>query len=345
MAICGDQVTVDSVDALLALNPLIGFIPKSRFPLCMKTKINTLLGAALSLLVTLGGAENAAAQSERILFQGPVTETSRKKGELTETTTIQIFSMNVDGSDVRQITSGDEHSYRPRWSPDRNHIVFHQGDGSYSDPIYIMNSDGGDMFKVVDEYRYKGADWSPDGQYICYVGKDSTPPGPNALFVVEVDPYAKGKKNKVGTPVKIHEDGGFRWPAWSHGGNRIAYHNFNRIAVFDLTTGIETSLEGMTGFQPSWSHDDEQIAFIGYETGTTASYQLFIMNSDFSGITQVTDFDEQVWWPSWSENGQEIAFRVGGSEGWDSRSIYKLTLATGELTLLQNRADHPDWNP
>lgn len=56
------------------------------------------------------------------------------------------------------------HSYFPRSSPDRNHILFYQGDGGGGDPLYVMDSDGGETFKVADEYYYKGADWDPDGK-------------------------------------------------------------------------------------------------------------------------------------------------------------------------------------
>ncbi len=36
-----------------------------------------------------------------------------------------IWSMNIDGSHPFQITTGDNAEFRPRWSPDGKHIVFH----------------------------------------------------------------------------------------------------------------------------------------------------------------------------------------------------------------------------
>jgi hypothetical protein len=39
-----------------------------------------------------------------------------------------------------------------------------------------------------------------------------------------------------------------------------------------------------------------------------------------------------------------MAFRIGTGQGEDA-AIYKLTLAIGELTLLREKADHPNWNP
>jgi len=75
----------------------------------------------------------------------------------------------------------------------------------------------------------------------------------------------------------------------------------------------------------------------------TGDWELFIMNSDFSGNTQVTSF-KSVLWPTWADDGTQVAFRIGTGQHWDA-AIYKLTLATGELTLLRDKGDHPDWRP
>lgn len=314
----------------------------------MKNKLYYSMGAALCLLVTFGGTHAASAQSERIVFYGPVTETYGKGRNATTETHNQILSMNVDGTDVRQLTSGREDCYFPTWSPDRSHVLFHRGGTiGYGGGIYIMDSDGGGEFRVADADQVS-ADWSPDGTMVCYVGYPESSPGPRGLWVVSVDPLAKGKKAvKVGTPVLLAE-GHFYGPTWSPDGTRIAYHSpaTGEISVLDLTTGIENRLESMGGMLPSWSPTGDQIAFVSSANSTYT--QLYIMDADFSNVTQLTDYtDSSVYWPSWSDDSTQVAFRLSLREGAGvlTYDIYKMTLATGELTLLQERADHPDWTP
>ncbi len=312
----------------------------------MKNKITTLMGAALYLLVTFGGVHTASAQSERIVIYGPVTESYGKGRNATTETHFQIQSMNVDGSGVSQLTSGREDRYYPSWSPDRSHILYHQGGTiGYGGGIYIMDAGGGNSFRVADAERVS-ADWSPDGSMVCYVAYPAASPGPRGLWAVSVDPDAKGKKaSKVGTPVHL-ADGHFWAPTWSPDGTRIAYHSLSKIAVLDLTTGIETRLESMNGLLPGWSPSGDRIAFVSHESSTYT--QLYIMDADFSNVTQLTDYaDSSVYWPSWSDDGTLVAFRLSIEEGPDTGSygIYKLTLATGEVTLVTEYGDHPDWTP
>src|SRR6185503_12819196 len=139
----------------------------------MQTKINPLLRAGLSLLVTFGLTHSAAAQNERIVFYGPVTTTVTQKGKTVSTTITQIMTMNVDGTDVRQLTTGTENCYFPNWRPPgKTHILFHRGTS-----LYVMDANGAGMFAVATAQR-DGADWSPNGSMICYVGDALSPPGP-----------------------------------------------------------------------------------------------------------------------------------------------------------------------
>jgi len=307
----------------------------------MKAKINHLLGAVLSLLVTFGFTDSTAAQD--IVFYAPVIATNVSKRTHTEsyTTNNQIMTMSVDGANVRQLTTGTENCFFPSWRPGKTHILFFGGT-----TLYVTDKDGGGTFAVATAHVV-GADWSQGGDMICYVGDAPSPPGGLGLYIVSVDPSAKGNK-KVGTPVLV-STGDFYGLAWSHDGTRIAFSDQNdpgggpHIRVLDLATGAKSTLDSMHGLLPSWSPTDEQIAFVS-GANTTGYWQLFIMSADLSGVTQVTSYNNSVLWPTWSDDSTQVAFRIGTGQNGDA-SIYKLTLATGELTLLRDKADRPDWKP
>jgi hypothetical protein len=84
-----------------------------------------------------------------------------------------IFVMDADGSNVRQITHTGV-DYDPSWSPDGRQIVFTRQDGAESD-IFLMNADGSDVRRLTtarqDEANQNPA-FAPDGRSIAYMQTD-----------------------------------------------------------------------------------------------------------------------------------------------------------------------------
>ena len=73
----------------------------------------------------------------------------------------EIYLMNADGSELKNLTNHpatDDHSL---WSPDGSKIVFSsERDGNKE--IYLMNSDGSHPFRVTENTAYDGfPSWSP----------------------------------------------------------------------------------------------------------------------------------------------------------------------------------------
>lgn len=98
----------------------------------------------------------------------------------------EIYVMNIDGTDVRQVTndrpgSGSGNDYEPAWSPDGTQIVYRHGDGRMAD-LNIVDVATGHESRVVTAYTngpgaYDGQpSWSPDGNEIAFrkgMGKQS----------------------------------------------------------------------------------------------------------------------------------------------------------------------------
>lgn len=88
--------------------------------------------------------------------------------------TNDIYVMNMDGSNVRQLTFNSSMEIDPDWSPDGKWIVF--SSNRESSPVknnynlYIMAPDGTNQCQLTNG---EGSEWhpvwSPDGQWIAYI--------------------------------------------------------------------------------------------------------------------------------------------------------------------------------
>ncbi len=79
-------------------------------------------------------------------------------------TLTQIYSISVDGTNLKQITSGDKSSSSPRWSPDGRRIAYTTGG-----QIWTMAMDGDGRKQVTRISSGAGNPvWSPDGKWIAF---------------------------------------------------------------------------------------------------------------------------------------------------------------------------------
>ena len=59
----------------------------------------------------------------------------------------EIFVMNPDGTEVRQLTDNDAWDYSPAWSPDGKHIAF-DSNHPHDYEIFVMNADGSNVVSL-----------------------------------------------------------------------------------------------------------------------------------------------------------------------------------------------------
>ena len=87
-----------------------------------------------------------------------------------------IWVMDADGENQRNLTNHDASDINPEWSPDGRQIAFSSDrdrawefEGWDNRDIYVMNTDGTNLINLTNHpARDVGPDWSPDGTRIAF---------------------------------------------------------------------------------------------------------------------------------------------------------------------------------
>jgi Tol biopolymer transport system component len=133
----------------------------------------------------------------QIVFRGRVSEGGEladyrallKEG-LWRPTSLEIFVMNADGSNVRQVTKLGKASFAPYFHPDGKRIIFstnvHDPKGRDFD-IYIVNVDGSGLERVTWNATFDGFPmFSPDGRRLVFASnRNAAREGDTNVFIAD----------------------------------------------------------------------------------------------------------------------------------------------------------------
>ena len=106
---------------------------------------------------------------------------------------MEIWTMNADGSDQRQITNLGGANFAPYYTPDGKRIIF---SSNFKNPrsgnfdLYLINSDGTGLEQVTTDDTFDGFPmFSPDGKYLVWASNRHSPISHGTdLFVAEWKP-------------------------------------------------------------------------------------------------------------------------------------------------------------
>lgn len=132
---------------------------------------------------------------------------------------IEVFTMNIDGTDKKQISNLKTISTYPSFSPDGQYIVFRSvtiqpslnwdlSAAKRNSEIFIMNADGSGVKNLSANIAYDGwPSWSPDGELILFGSNRTGPANIGQLYTI--------KKDGTGLTQITNGPGSFVQATWS----------------------------------------------------------------------------------------------------------------------------------
>ena len=186
---------------------------------------------------------------------------------------LEIALLDIKTRNITRLTYGDEKKSLPKFSADGKKIVFE----SYDNYIYIINSDGTNLRKVVEFSRYP--DFSPDGKKIVYFNAYNIQ---DSIWVINLDGT---EKKKVFIDYSYRISVNYRWTPDSkylllnNGSNTITKVNI------DDPTDIEYIYDPVAHWDPEYSPDGKYVTFVSSMDG--GNPDLFVARSNGSDLYRI----------------------------------------------------------
>lgn len=304
--------------------------------------------------ITLGGASRIAFVSDR-----------------EDGSTLQIWTMNPDGSDPRQLTFGPGDKSQPRWSPDGTRLLYVAPGGrdefgnDFGLDIFVVNADrSGETINLTQSI---GDDfdpaWSYDGSQIAFTSTRvnelrqvfligvSCEPAPQTCavaqnpdnltegFAVEYQPAWAPDNNRLAVIASINQAPGriFLRPVIREE-NKTGDPDEGQARMFDVRDRIIGAQE------LSWSSDGEFLVFSWIiSRGREEIYIASLANPGLDPVQLTNSLGNKE--PAFSPDGQWIAFTTTRDQ---NPEIYIMTNnGSGQKNLTNDpgRDLQPDWLP
>ena len=260
-----------------------------------------------------------------------------------------LYTADLDGTHLTQLTSGAGDALTPRWSPDGSTVVYsYEATAGGDFALYTVAADGSGAPQQLtfhpagSSYDDAAPAYSPDGTEIAFqsdrpLANSSAPAGTYEIYVMDLT----GTKDADGNyplPLRTDDDANDLMPAWSPDGSQLAFQN--GPAGAEQILRMSTSADGGPVYvvaadaggdrSPAWSPDGTQIAYAANDG--SGSYHLASSGVDGSGPTQLTSDAASDTSPSWQPMNDCTTVWAGGSGTgqWGSASNWSTgTVPTG----------------
>lgn len=255
----------------------------------------------------------------------------------------QIFTMDLDGSNVEMVSTGEGRTTCGYFYPTGGKILYsstHEVDAAcpprpdrsqgyvwplYDYSIYIADEDGGNLRRLTDAPGYNAeATISPDGSKVIFT---STRDGDLELYVMDAD----------GSNVRrlTHEEGYDGGAFFSPDGSKIVYRAHHptdpeeladyrkllgeklirpgQVEIFimdaDGSNKRQLTSNGAANFAPYFHPDGDKIIFSSnFDDPTGREFHIYMINIDGTGLERITSHGAFNSFPMFSPDGKKLVF-------------------------------------
>ncbi len=251
----------------------------------------------------------------------------------------EIWAMDFDGKNQRQITHYNSISIEPSVSPDGSKIAF-TSFVRITPGIFVFSVDPPRELRFYNQSASVNSSpsFTPDGQHIVY---SSSAGGCCRIFIANLDGSGFrpiSSLHSIDTEPKINPKTGNEivFSSGRSGAEQIYRMNMDGADMERLTDGT-----GEAG-NPSWNPDGRAIAYAWTRGYAAGAWNIFIMEVASRNYVQLTHGDGKNEHPSWAPDGKHLVFsKKRGREA----QIWTM-LADGsqaqQLTTIGNN-DRPVW--
>ena len=289
--------------------------------------------AAAALAITSCSSADSPAGGPK--FTNSIVFVSDRTGEQ------QLFTMNSDGSHVRQLTTVVGDKNYPVFSPDGQRVAFAMSDtasGGVPTFIYVINVDGTGLTQLTSGFQQDlMPSWSPDGSQIAFVSS-------RALNVVSFGVYVM---NADGSGVHaILADSAFNIsPSWSPSANEILFERDLEHRVYSMTSNGDSITFLVSGSNPEWSPSGSQFLFeCGRNVCVSRARNGTVVDTIAHNLVPLFAFLSP---PRWAPDESRFAYASDGGGGFGSPvSIWTASTTDGSGAVrLTADADGRNWAP
>ncbi len=229
-----------------------------------------------------------------------------------------IWTVSAEGGEVKPVTRDQHIDWNPIWSPDGEYLYFCSTRGGAMGLWRVsIDEESGTTLSAPERVTASPAARmgqiavARDGRRIAYQADISTINLQRVFFDPELE-------RVVGDPVAITS--GSRWvdyPDASPDGQWVAFSLYLGGGQSDIAvirpdgTGLRQLTEEphLANFAPRWSPDGRELVFYSARAGNS---ELWSIRPDGSGLRQLTETASRTMCPTWSPEGERIAYCSGG---------------------------------